>query len=99
VLDKFLIFQEDPKTALEICLSSLIDIYAAKKKVCGRYCGPVRDLSRESSCCGRFGEALNLFSPTGMETQFVGCPASSPVPVRAAVSQLFTCLCTQLEWA
>jgi len=38
-----------------------------------------RDLSRESSCCGRFGEAINLLSPAGMEPQFVGCPASSPV--------------------
>jgi hypothetical protein len=97
VVDKFLIFQEDPKTAFEICPSSLIDVYVAKKG-CGRYCGPVRDLSRESSCCGRFGEAINILFPAGMEPQFVGCPASSRVPVRAAVSQLLTCLCTQLKW-
>jgi hypothetical protein len=34
------------------------DRRVCRKKGCGRYCGPVRDFSRESSCCGRFGEAI-----------------------------------------
>jgi hypothetical protein len=97
VLDKFLVFQDDPKIAFKICPTSLIVVYVAKIDR-GKYCGPVRDLSRESRCCGRFGEAINLLSPAGMEPQFVDCTASSRVPVRPAVFQLLTCLYAQLKW-
>ena len=44
MLDKFVIFQQDPKIACKICPSSLSVVYVGKKEVVGR------TAEREETC-------------------------------------------------